>query len=248
MGARKWLHGVILVGACLPVACGDDNRPERIALSVIVAWNQHPVSVADMGYRVFVEGRWTDRIDTCAQFPDELRVTVNGLEAPRVDERHECDFDTWFDSGPFPVADPVTVRMLDRDRFIGEATFEGMFWGAGARLISPSVAEVRPGEQIVVSFPPGKGLPTAMAGRWYGLDDAPTPQLPYTLSSTSPVPDPMAFSTRVPDEEWLVGRTVLTFDTPTQEYLSGLTCRGFSTCGMWARHNLGPIFLDVRPP
>jgi hypothetical protein len=241
VAAAVGLLAVVLGG------CGDDQK-DNIALMARAEWRRDPGSAAEVGYEVWADVGWIDRIGTCARISKALRVTVNDIEAPLTEEGGECPFDALFIGGAFTRPDPVTVRLFDGDHLLGAATFDGAFWGAQARLIAPAAGQVQPGDPVVVSIPPDGPPPTLTYARWYWLDTAPSVP-PFYTGSDAPVGDEnTTISAHVPDVAGLSGRVVLAFTYGPEAIIGATTCTGFSSCAMTVSYALGPISLDVLAP
>jgi hypothetical protein len=247
-GYTRALAAVVGLSACGLGACGDDEANDHVMLLAAAEWNDAPGSVANLGYRVLADVGWIDRIGTCARIPEALRVTVNDIEATQTWPGGACPFDALFEAAPFTTPDPVTVRLFQDDRLRAEATFEGMFWGTQARLISPEGGQVRPGDEVVVSIPSENAPPQLMFAKWYWLGTAPSVPPFYTTSSAALSADNSTFTATVPDMNGLTGPVALMFTYGGADLIVASACTGFSDCVMHARYALGPIALDVRAP
>lgn len=247
-GYATALTVVVGLSAAGLAACGDDNADDDVTLLAIAEWNDAPGSVANLGYRVRADIGWVDRIGTCARIPEALRVTVNDLEAVLLGPGGACPFDVLFEAEPFTSPDPVTVRVFEGARLRGEATFEGMFWGLQTGLVAPAGGQVRPGDEVVVSIPPGRDPPTLMYARWYWLGTAPSVPPFFTTSLAALSAGNSTFSATVPDISGLTGPVALTFMYGGEDALGASACTGFSNCLMYAHPTLGPVALDVVAP
>ena len=249
-GARAWTWVPVVVGVLVAGVggCGGDDEPDRVVLNGMAEWRQDPGSLAEVGYHLQPDVSFIDRAGDCAHIPKGLRVTVNDIEATPIGRRAACDVDGLFDAGPFTTPEPVTVRAFDGDRLLGEATYEGLFWGLQAGLVSPPDGQVRPGDQVVVSVPPGKERPTQPYADWYWLGTAPSVPPFFTTSATVLSADGSTITATVPDISGLSGPVALAlrhgyFDRPP-----ATPCAGFIYCAISAWYALGPIPLTVLAP
>jgi hypothetical protein len=235
---------VLAVGS----GCGDEES-DGVVLLGAAEWQRDPGSVAEVGYHVQPQVNWVSRAGSCARIPTGLRVTVNDLEAKVTGWRGACDGGRLFDAGPFTTPDPVTVRAFDGDRLLGEATFDDLFWGMRAGLVSPPDGQVRPGDQVVVSVPPGKdGTTFAPYASWYWLGAATAVPPFYTLSLREQSADGSTMTVTVPDIKGLSGPVALAIKYGQEAMLAATTCAGFRDCSLIARYTLGPIPLTVLAP
>ena len=217
-----------------------------MALSGSADWRRDPGSVAEVGYHIRADVGWIDRLGTCAHIPRGLRVTVNDIEAKPILSRADCEFDGLFDAGPFTTPGPVIVRAFDGDRLLGEATFEELFRGMQAGLVSPPNGQVRPGDQVVVSGPPvGPAPPYAS---WYWLGTAPSVPPFHTSSLAETSADASTITATVPDMSGFSGPVAMVINTGQSERVTATTCTGFRNCSLLDRYTLGPIPLTVLAP
>ena len=249
MSGRGRAAVVALLG-CVSVALGGcgDAPPDRIAMMARAEWNEDPGSVAELGYHFQADVGWIDRVGTCAHIPKGLRVTLNDIEGTEIGDGGDCPFDALFDGGPFTRPDPVTVRLFDGDRALAQATFEGMFWGMQASLVSPASGQVHPADQVVASIPPGKA--TADLGtyaKWYWLDTA-AGVPPFYATSSATASASGTISSTVPDLPGLAGRIALVFQYSLEDSATTTSCTGFEFCNLAASYALGPISLEVTRP
>lgn len=228
-------------------ACGDE-KPDEIVLMGMAEWRDDPGSAANLGYHVWADVGWIDRGGTCARISQALRVTVNDIEAEPIGSGGECPFDALFDAGPFTTNDPVTVRLFDGEQLRGEATFTDLFWGMGAQLVSPAGGQARPGDEVVVSIPPGKAVPPETNARWYWLDTAPSVPPFYSTAGATPDAETSTVHAPVPDVQGLSGHVAVTLAYIVEETITATTCTGFSNCLMTAHGTLGPVRLEVLRP
>ena len=242
---RAWAPAVILglLAAGLG-GCGDEDADD-IMLMGTAQWRDDPGSVENLGYHVWADVGWIDRAGTCARIPRGLRATVNGIEGTQIGTGGDCPFDTLFDAGPFTSPDPITVRLFDGERLLGEATFEGAFWGMQAALVAPAGGQASAGDEVVVSIPPGRASPPEAYASWYWLDTAPSVPPFYTTSGAVLDPASATIRAHVPDVPGLSGDVALTFSYPGEEYATNTACTGFSNCLMTAHYTLGPVPLTV---
>lgn len=253
----RWLlAGACVLGiACSLAGCGAD-APHDMSLLTTAQWKEHPGTVDEIGYWISVDFGWPDRHRSCFDLPAALRVTVNGREgAMSYDTGGDCMWDVVYNVGPFLPDEfqAVSVRVLDGDRLLGEATYPDFFPGTLARLASPADGKVRSGDSVTLTLlSPYYG--SAYGGydfaHYYWLD-APDGVPPYyDLAKAYLSSDRASLTIETPDYDTpaRTGRAAVLID-PTRFGASTWTdsCMGFTHCEGWPSLALGPIFVEVLP-
>jgi hypothetical protein len=229
--------------------CGDDESPPEIDLMAAFQWNQSPTSPADIGYEALVDFGWPARAQSCFPLPEHLHVIVNDRELSMYGgDSGDCLWDLLFRGGPFPDDAPATIRVLDGDRLMGQATFEGVFPGFHARLIAPADGRVHPGEDVVVSVPDGlPGTPAFLTAQFYWLDP-PAGVPPFgTWAAAELTPDNLSATTKAPTVPGLTGRAALIFQVADTATPLAVSCTGFRYCSSRMELVIGPISVEVVP-
>jgi hypothetical protein len=252
----RWL---LLTGALLGIvatlsACGSDGGPDMMLLTA-AEWKEDPGTVGEIGYWVSVDVGWPDRAQSCFDLPSNLRVTVNGREGTRTQDRDgDCLWDVVYDVGPFwpDEPQPTTVHVLDGEKLLGQATYLGLFPAYPARLASPADGKVRLGDSVVLNLlSPFPDESTASEWSEYSLAEY------YWLDGPHGVP-PYKDSLRiitVPDQQTIVvyspartGQAALAINGPiTKAFTEAESCTGFTSCEAMPSTTAGPVFVEVVP-
>jgi hypothetical protein len=225
--------------------CGGEAGDGDMALLAWFRWNDAPASPAQIGYEVRVDVGWPSRSQTCFALSPNLRVTVNDRAAETDGVVGECMWDVVFRAGPFTMDEPVEIRVLDGERSLGEARFDGAFAGAGAKLVSPESGTVAPGGELTISVP--TGLPVMLpAAEFYWRD--PPPGVP-TFRSWVPAqlaPDGFSVKTTAPAVPGLSGRAALVIELADFPPPAASSCTGFVSCSSLVEGRLGPVDVVVQ--
>ena len=242
----------LALAVALPIVfggCSDDDVPPEIDLMAGFQWNRTPASPADIGYQALVDFGWPSRPQSCFPLPQHLHVTVNDRELSLFGgARGDCLWDLLFRGGPFPDNAPATISVLDGDRLMGRATFEGVFPGFQAELIAPADGRVHPGEDVVVSVPDGLfEVVTFLSAQFYWLDP-PAGVPPFASSAAAELtPDNVSATTKAPSVPGLTGRAALIFQVANTGAPLAASCTGFRTCSSYVEPVIGPVSVEVLP-
>jgi hypothetical protein len=226
---------------------GDDPPPLNVDLLVTAAWNDEPSSVDEIGYELSVEAHLWERGSNCAPLPD-LRWMVDGVEWA-VGPLGACE--SWIDTDARPVTPGATtvVQLLSGDRVVGEATYSGLFPGAGTTsVLSPPDGRVRMGETLVVSAPAGlrsgDGRRVSVYVNW--LDPAPSVPPFRSYVNGTVTADGTAVEIVAP---LITGRAQVTLQSlSSNDAITTDACTGFSACRALPSTNvIGPVAIEVVP-
>jgi hypothetical protein len=231
-----------LTGGC----GGDDPPPLNMDLLVTADWHDEPSSVDEIGYELSVEAHLWERGSSCASLPD-LRWMVDGVEWA-LGPIGACE--SWIDTDVRPVTPGATtvVQLLSGDRVVGEATYSGLFPGAGTTsVLSPPQGRVRMGETLVVSAPAGWRSGDGRVSVYVNwLDPAPSvpPFRSYAIGTVTA--DGMAVEIVAP---MITGRALVTLQSLyLTDSITTDACTGFSVCRALPSSNVaGPVAIEVVP-
>jgi hypothetical protein len=222
--------------------CGSDQSPE-IDLMAVGSWNLDPGSADQIGYQVDVDFGWPSRTETCFPLPEDLTVTLNGREVV-PEHRGDCEWDMLVRFDAVAPDAPVTVSVQSRDHRWGEATYQGLFPGSAAQLVTPA-GQARAGDPIVVEIPAGTVLSSSSYGaQFYWLDTPPSQPTFYDYVGAALASDSRSVTIVAPattGRAALVVRAVFPSD-----YISAQSCSGFANClALPEMETLGPVSVEV---
>jgi hypothetical protein len=243
--AAAWgltLIGVVCSGAS---GCGSDAPPEVVLLTT-AQWNTDPSVVGDTGYQIWVDVGWPSRHQSCFPLSPNLRIQVNDREAVPM-KAGDCEFDVLVKVGPFVDDTPITVRLKDGERLIGEAQYTDLLPGLAARLATPADGQVHAGDPVALSVPPLKYLSSTFGAEFYSFDMLGSVPPFHSFAQASLEADGQSVETTVP--ALLTGRAALIVTAVwPSNYGSAQSCTGFSSCSSLPNGDtLGPVFVDVAP-
>ena len=225
---------------------GDDPPPLNMDLVVTADWHDEPSFADQIGYELSVEAHLWERGSTCAPLPD-LRWMVDGVEWA-VGPIGACE--SWIDTDVRPVTPGATtvVQLLSGDRVVGEATYSGLFPGAGTTsVLSPPEGRVRMGETLVVSAPAGWRSGDGRVSVYVNwLDPAPSVPPFRSYANGTVTADGTAVEIVAP---MITGRALVTLQSlsPTDSITTD-ACTGFAVCRALPSTNVvGPVAIEVVP-
>jgi hypothetical protein len=240
---RSHALALLLAASLAVVACDDAGLPE-MELLTSVGWNEAPASVADLGYEVNVDVGWPDRFSSCFSLPGALRVTVNDHETTSLGIMGDCRWDVVFRAERITEPGPVTVRIYDGSRMLGEAVYRDVLRGFDAKLVTSTAGRVRAGDPVTILVP--DNVPVQLPDAMFFWRDSPA-NVPafYTRSSAELAPDGLTITTTAPALRGQAGRAALVISTSGAELGATSECVGFEHCTAYVKHVLGPIEVEV---
>ena len=227
-------------------ACSNPAAPPAIALLTHAEWNEAPPSLDRIGYQVSVDFGWPDRPQSCFPMPPDLIVTMNQRTVTPT-QLGDCVFDmlVTFDAVP---PGPVHVSVASDGYVYGEADFDNLFPGFGARLAVPGDGTVHAGSQFTVSLPPTvMPVDTSLGyGELFWLD-TPASAVPYyTFVPGTEGSEPQTFVMTAPA---ITGHASLIVKSVFGgSFGPAASCTGFENCTAWpSQEAAGPIDVTVVP-
>jgi hypothetical protein len=229
-------------------ACGSGDTHEMNLLTT-AKWNRYPGSVAEIGTWISVDFGWPDRTRDCFPLPSSLRVTVDGMEAEQAHNYGgDCLWDVLFHAGPF-LGDGqglTTVRVLDGEELLGQATYSGLYPSLPAQLVNPADGRVPTGGTVDISLlsplPADRHL--SDMGMYFWLDPPASVPPYYSYCRTSFAADQQSIAVLTPAT---TGRAALVITAYNQFYSEAESCTGFKSCTGLPSDALGPFYLEVIP-
>src|SRR4029077_5536211 len=167
-------------------------------LFTVFGWNDDPSSLAEIGYQVLVDVGWPDRHQRCFDLPAQFRVTVDGKEAMDIGSGGDCQWDFLFRVGGFWENAPVTVRVLDGERLLGEAIYKNAFPGLKSQLLVPADSRVQAGGDVTATLPEGFKTPFSQSARFYWRDTPDSVPPFYTFASAAFDPETLILTAKAP--------------------------------------------------
>jgi hypothetical protein len=229
-------------------SCGSADTHEMYLLTT-AAWNKYPGSAAEIGTSISVDFGWQDRTWDCFPLPSSLRVTVDGQEAKQdLSMGGDCLWDVLFEAGPFPSDRQglTTVRVLDGEKLLGQATYNGLYPSLPAQLVNPADGRVPTAGTVDISLfsplPADRHL--ADGGMYFWLDPPESVPPYYSLGRTSFADDRQSIAVTAPAT---TGRAALVVTVYNQFYSEAESCTGFKSCTGLPSDTLGPFYLEVIP-
>jgi hypothetical protein len=238
----------VLASACLSAACGEDAPEPDYYIGASAAWSWIAATPAALGYTIALvlqQGTPGHPTAPCRRAPGSTRLTVNGADVPLTtpDPGTGC-LAGQFASPPVLGPVPVTARIEEEGRLIGEVTFDNLTPGTAATVVSPAGGQVRAGDEILLA--PPSALPTDVLGR----------VVFYPLDESDWVPDgillPLDASERLLDGIHVripvfTGPAALILDGMPPFVIPDIACPGFAACIETIEVTLGPIMLTGAP-
>ena len=237
--------GIFLLTWLAWVGQGCDKPGVDIRLLTSADWKEAPGTAAEIGFWVEVDVGWPDKATSCEPLPSKLHVTVNGREAVRYDfYLGDCVWDVLYRAGPFTadMGAVTTVRVLDGNRLLGEATYDGLFPGCTLALANPDNTKVNAGGTLAVQLPSPASNYLYCSFYWLDpLDGVP----PFSSGASGEIQsDGKTYLISVPK---LTGRAALVANSCPRDYASARSCTGFSSCVGLNAQTTSPIGLEIVP-
>jgi hypothetical protein len=234
-----------VVALALAAGCGDNQAKLEVDLLAGAQWNENPTSIGEIGYQVVVDVGWPSRPYSCFPLSPDLRIRVNDLEAVPM-KTGDCELDVLVRMGAFLADTPITVRLEDGERLVGEARYEGLFPGFGAQLAGTQAAEVHAGDPIRIALPAPAPDAIIAIPFLYWMNTAPSVPPFHTYVPGSFEADGQTIDLTAPP---LTGRAQLVIQSALPGgFGAAQSCTGFSTCAaLPAYETVGPIAVDIVP-
>jgi hypothetical protein len=241
------LRAAMLLASVMAAACGSVDSQEMLLLTR-AEWKDQPGSAAEIGFWISVDVGWPDRGQDCSPLPSSLRVTVNDREATQLHAiSGDCSWDVVFEVGPFsPDEQPTRVRVLDGEKTLGEAAYDGLYPAYPAQLLSAADGRVRAGESFTMSMPASLSSVVAAYGvvKLFWLDPAPAIPPYYQFATIEPDADAATITVSAPST---TGRAAVIAPISFPELTRSSSCIGFASCLGQPNDNIGPVFVEVIP-
>jgi hypothetical protein len=249
VGRRLALAGLSVAWtAFVLTGCGSSDHGDMPLLTK-AEWKSDPGSAADIGYWISVDFGWPSRASACFPLSAALHVTVDDREAQRIpDAIGDCVWDLLFEVGPFSPDAPVptTVRVMDGSQVLGQATYDGLYPGYSAQLVTPSNGQVRTGDPIAIELaaPLTPEITFAQAASLYWLDPPDSVPPFYSYIAASFAPDRQSITAQAPAQ---TGRAALVIETFNRPLEAARSCVGFTSCTAEPSETIGPLTIDIVP-
>ncbi len=242
------LLGLALGAGLAAAGCGgsaETHVPQDLTVSA--HWNDSPSAVDQIGYQLWVDLLWPDRLQGCYPLSLNLAIHIDDqiVVAPPIEG--DCAYESLAIVDGVAARASTTVTLRDGDQVLGQGTFDGLFPDSGAAVVTPAA-----GQPVKAAAPFTIALPTPAsqdsAGARFYWTDIPSGVPPfYSWVSGTLSADGLTFAGTAPPETGQAIAVVAGIFGPGNG-VAATSCTGFQYCdGLPSNQVAGPVSIEVDP-